>query len=122
MENHNSLSDYTKEELLELARDMLVVADKTYWLFFTSNMGGRCHTFIEFNGLISKYAEIAKKCAERGIDFTSASVHSGALLPVEEHDLMYIAEKLRCIFGPILDNDPAKKKKFLKVLAGRTQG
>jgi hypothetical protein len=102
--------------LTKLVRDMRTVQQRTYGLFFASNMGGRVHAFIEFNGLISKYVDICERAAERGIDFTMANVHGATPLPVELHDLEYLAEKLRCIFGPMLNANPAATEAFKRKL------
>lgn len=107
---------YSQEELNQLVTLMRRVADTTYWLFYAAEMGGRCHAFLEFNGLIHKYVDIAARAAEQGIDFTQANTHSGEALPVEEHDLAYLAEKLRCIFGPIIDANPSAKRLMKEIL------
>jgi N-acetyl-anhydromuramyl-L-alanine amidase AmpD len=107
---------YSKEDLQKIASDMHKVAEATYWLFFIQGMGSNCHAFLEFNGLIAKYVDIARKAADAGIDFTQANIHNKTPLPVETHDLEYLAEKLECIFGPILESNPEAKRAFLKKL------
>lgn len=111
---------YTKEELQRLVKDMGGVAESTYWLFFHAGMGSRCHAFLEFNGLISQYVKIAQRAAAAGIDFTQANVHNQTPLPVEIHDLEYLAEKIRCIFGPLIDANPEARELFKKKLFPET--
>ena len=74
----------TKSDLIEIGKRMHDVVEETYWTFFRAGMGAHCHAFLEFNGLISKYAQICERAAERGIDFTQASV-------VSEDDTAYYA-------------------------------
>lgn len=107
---------YSQEELEDLAKKMRAVANATYALFFSAGMGGECHAFLEFNGLIQKYVDIASRAAQQGIDFTQANVHNSKALPVEDHDLAYLAEKLRCIFGPIIDANPEAKELMKEIL------
>lgn len=99
----------TKEALVALAGRMQKVSDKVYWLFFREEMGARVHAFIEFNGLLAKYVDICTRAAERGIDFTQANVHVGIQLPVEDHDVEYLAEKLECILTPFLEQPRARE-------------
>lgn len=99
----------TKDELVALAGRMQTVASETYWLFFHAEMGARVHAFIEFNGLIGKYAEVCARAAEQGIDFTQANVHVNAPLPIEDHDIEYLAEKLECILTPFLVTPRARE-------------
>jgi hypothetical protein len=114
----SSSYEYSKEELVKLANQMEKVADTVYWLFFHANMGGQVHAFIEFCGLLNKYTEICKRCAEQGIDFTMLNTHSRQALPVEGHDVEYLVEKLDCIFGPIIRANPETRAAFAKLLEG----
>lgn len=108
--------NWTKSELNAIAREMVDVADATYWLFFRRNMGGKAHAFIEFCGLLGKYTELCAKAAAQGIDFTEASVHGSTPFPVEVHDMQYLGEKLRCIFGPMIDANPAARAALKRAL------
>lgn len=92
----------SKDELQALAKRMRQVADQTYALFFAHGMGSEVHAFLEFNGLIQKYVDICTRAADAGIDFRMTNTHNGTPLPVEAHDIEYMAEKLDCIFGPAL--------------------
>lgn len=96
----------TKEELLALTARMRAVANKTYDLFFRAGMGGDVHAFIEFCGVLSKYVDICERCAEQGIDFRMLNTHSNRALPVFGHDMVYLGEKLDCIFGPAIRGNP----------------
>jgi hypothetical protein len=81
-------------------------------------MAGKCHAFMEFNGLLSKYIELCQAANEAGIDFTTANKHHAQALPVAEHDMEYLAEKIECMFGPTLRANPKARAAFLRVLLG----
>jgi hypothetical protein len=93
-----------------------MVCNRFYELCFHSNLGSTAHSFLEFNGLMAKYVELLERAAESGIDPHMVNEHSGVVLPVETHDMRYLAEKLRCIFGPIIDSNPEAKQILMKVL------
>ena len=105
-------------ELQLLTERMARVAENVYWLFFYAEMGSRVHAFLEFNGLLLKYVQICRRCALDGVDFTQFNTHTGQALPVEVHDMEYLGEKLRCIFGPIIDANPAARAALKKALFG----
>lgn len=107
---------YTKEDLIHVTREMRATAGKVYDLFFWSGMGSKVHAYIEFCGLLSKYVDICQRAAERGIDFTVSSVHTGIPLPVEVHDMHYLGEKLACIFGPMIAANPKAREALKKEL------
>ncbi len=106
----------SKEELRDLARRMRVVSNETYNLFFVLGMGSEVHAFIEFCGVLSKYVDICERCAEQGIDFRFLNTHSGAGLPVEVHDMVYLGEKLDCILGPAIRSNPAASEALKQAL------
>ena len=108
----------SRAELIALAERMDKVARQTYALFYRENMGGEVHAFLEFNGLIAKYAQICQRCAAEGVDFRHMSTHTGQALPVEVHDMVYLGEKLQCIFGPIIDANPAARAALKQALFG----
>jgi len=112
------MTEGTKAELAALVERMDEVACRTYGLFFGANMGGEVHAFIEFNGLLGKYVEVCARCAAQGIDFRFLNTHTGQALPVAVHDMEYLGEKLRCIFGPIIDANPAAREALKKALFG----
>lgn len=105
-------------ELDLLISRMREVSSRVYWMFFGAGMGSEAHAFIEFNGLISKYVDICERAAEKGVDFRDANVHTRVSLPVEGHDMDYMAEKLRCIFGPAIDSNPELRDRFKRKLFG----
>lgn len=107
---------YSQAELVDIAKEMHAVADRVYWLFFKSGMGGKVHAYIEFCGVLNKYVEICGRAAVRGIDFTASSAHSGKTLPVEVHDMTYLGEKLDCIFGPMLAANPEAREALKRAL------
>ena len=76
--------------------------------FYSGAVYTHNHTFIEFTGLINEYIKICLSAAKNGIDFTQANTHTGVGLPVKDYELKYLAEKLNCIFGPILQNADKK--------------
>ncbi len=94
------------------------VADDAYWLFFSRGMGAKVHAYIEFCGLLAKYTEICARAAFDGIDFTVANGHSRTPLPVEVHDMIYLGEKLECIFRPMLASNPAARAALKRALFG----
>jgi hypothetical protein len=101
-----------------IIQDMKMLASATYNMFFKENMAGKCHAFMEFNGLLSKYIELCQAANEAGIDFTTANKHHAQALPVAEHDMEYLAEKIECMFGPTLRANPKARAAFLRVLLG----
>jgi hypothetical protein len=84
----------TPEEILVA---MEIAANNYYREAIATN----CHTFIEFTGLINEYIKICKRnLKQRGVDFTKTSVHcpDELKLQIEDWELQYINDKLRCIF------------------------
>lgn len=112
----------SKEELLRLVARMRAVSNATYDLFFTTGMGGDVHAFIEFCGVLSKYVDICERCAQQGIDFRHLNTHGNTALPVENHDMEYLGEKLDCIFGPALRSNPAAAQVLRHALFGSGSG
>lgn len=87
-------SPQTPEEILQA---MTIASDNYYREAIATN----CHTFIEFTGLINEYIKICQRnLKQRGVDFTKTSAHcpGGPRLQIEEWELDYINDKLRCIF------------------------
>lgn len=58
-----------------------------------------CHALIEFNGLINAYIEACQQAHDAGIDFTACNTHTGVELPMADHAVDYVAEKLACIYS-----------------------
>lgn len=105
---------YTEEELKEMVRKMQRVTSDLYPKLCATG----CHTFIEFCGLMNEFIKVCEQAAQDGIQFPLANEHSGIVLPVATYNLMYIAEKLRCIFGPTIDANIEAKKVFARELLG----
>lgn len=89
-----------------------------YWLCFNAKIGNTVHSFIEFNGLMSKYIDLLAIAKEQGLDLMDINEHNGVALPIEEHDMRYLGEKLRCIFGPLIDHNPTARAALKKALFG----
>ncbi|MEG4572655.1 hypothetical protein QUA56_08115 [Microcoleus sp. N3A4] len=88
------LSPQTPEEILEAMK----AASSNY---YREAIATNCHTFIEFTGLMNEYIKICERnLKQRGIDFTKSSVHCPGepKLSIEDWELQYINDKLRCIF------------------------
>jgi len=84
----------TPEEIVEA---MKIAANNYYREAIATN----CHTFIEFAGLINEYIKICERnLKQRGVDFTKTSAHCPGepKLQIEDWELHYINDKLRCIF------------------------
>ncbi len=107
-----------KAELMETVAIMRGLTEQIYWQMFRAEIGWRAHPFLEFNGLLGKYVDVCAAAAEKGIPFPDANIHTGIPLPVEVHDLVYLAEKLGCIFGPIIRANPEARAVFAKELLG----
>lgn len=56
------------------------------------------HPFIEFCGLMNEYIKACRSAHEKGIDFSECNKHAGNHLPLEDHEIRYLNEKLECIF------------------------
>jgi len=97
------------------------VSNQFYWMCFNSKLGSTAHSFLEFNGLMAKYVELLERAAEAGIEPHMVNEHTGVALPVEEHDMRYLAEKLRCILGPVIDSNPEARQILMKILFNPTQ-
>lgn len=115
-EVHGDAGNYSVEELKIIARDVRKLAESFYWTCFRAGVGTRCHPFIEFNGLMGKYVQLVEEAAAYGLQFPYASDHSGIELPMKEHDAKYLAEKMRCIFGPYFKANPEMAEVFCRIL------
>ena len=56
------------------------------------------HPFIEFCGLMNEYIVACAAAHADGIDFSECNTHAGIDLPMKEHNITYVNEKLECIF------------------------
>jgi hypothetical protein len=68
--------------------------------YYREAIATNCHTFIEFTGLINEYIKICERNLNQGVDFTKTSTHCPGEpeLHIEDWELAYINDKLRCIF------------------------
>ncbi|MFN9474653.1 hypothetical protein [Acidovorax sp.] len=78
----------------EIIRDMQAAADS----FYARAVRIGNHPFIEFAGVLNEYITACRGAAAAGIDFTACSTHTGQQLPLSQHQVAYINEKLECIF------------------------
>jgi hypothetical protein len=105
-------SPQTPDEILEA---MNIAAHNYYREAIATN----CHTFIEFTGLINEYIKICERnLKQRGVDFTKTSAHCPCepRLQIEDWELNYLNDKLRCIFPNL------QLVKIEKTLDCRTEG
>jgi len=100
-------------ETVKMLRDL---NNQFYAMCFQANVGGRAHSFMEFNGLMSKFIDLMGRAVEEGMDPHQLNEHNRTPLPVETHDMEYLAEKIRCMFGPTLDANPEAKAAFVKAM------
>ncbi len=89
-------------------RQMLEEMQATSDRFYRSAARIGCHAYIEFCGLMNKYIDVCRRAEAQGVDWLMANTHTGAPLPFENHDLVYLAEKLSCIYGPALQGDKGR--------------
>jgi hypothetical protein len=98
-----------------------LLSQRFYALCFSSNVGTFCHSFLEFNGLISKYVDLLQDAAQQGADIAALNVHTGRPVPeVADHHWHYLAEKLECIFGPWLVTNPRAREILRREFLGET--
>lgn len=97
--------NYTKEERVAMLEKMRRASDAFYYLAQQTH----CHPFLEFTGLINEYITICHKAHLLDVDFTMTSIHTGKPLPIDDHNVAYLGEKLGCIYGSSLDEDKARK-------------
>jgi len=99
-----------------LRRAQLLLSD-FYWTCFRAGIGSRFHSFLEFCGVMSAYLQMAQCVVEDGGQLLGLNVHGGQRPAVPEHKLMYLAEKLNCIFAPFLRGTSEETKEaFLRAL------
>lgn len=92
-----------------------------YWACFTHNIGGRAHAFLEFCGIMTAYVQVLESAVRAGLDPQELNAHTGEPIPVQGHEIQYLAEKLNCIFGPVLSSNPEARKILLKELFNITE-
>lgn len=79
--------------------EMLASMRKASAVFYTAAIHIGCHAFIEFAGLMNQFIEVCRDAETNGRPWTNASVHGGAHLSFEGHQIAYLSEKLECIYG-----------------------
>lgn len=95
---------YTKAEREAMLEKMRRASDAFYYLAQQTH----CHPFLEFTGLMNEYIQICLKAHQMDIDFTMTSIHTGKALPIGDHNIAYLGEKLSCIYGSSLDERAAR--------------
>jgi hypothetical protein len=70
------------------------------------------HQFVEFTGLLNEHIRICERAHQEGKDFSTCGA-----LPVENHHLKYIGEKLNCIYGDSLTEEQGEVLR--KAIMGR---
>jgi hypothetical protein len=102
---------YDKKERDEQITAMTKVSGDFYYAAARTDV----HAFIEFTGLMNKFIDVCRNSSAAGVDFNESNTHTGDALVVEDHDLVYLAEKFDCIFGPTLA-DPKNRKVFFDAM------
>lgn len=100
---------YTKEQREEQIKKMEAVSSA----FYTGAVHTHVHAFVEFCGFMNKFISVCQQTSNADRDFNEANTHTGNELVVHDHDIIYLAEKFDCIFGPILA-DPVKRRLFFR--------
>ena len=67
-------------------------------VFYRLAVQAGCHPFIEFTGLMNEYINCCESADRSGIDFADCNKHAGQNLPMHQHEIDYVNEKLECIF------------------------
>lgn len=84
----------TKEQRAEMIAKMRAVSKG----FYAAAVSIGNHPFIEFTGLINEYITCCELANAHGVDFTECNTHGSKELPMAQHHINYINEKLECIF------------------------
>lgn len=113
-----SLQQYTQDELEEIVSRMDRISSDVYWLMFRRGIGSDAPPFLEFCGLMSKYVQVCRAAAKKGVQFPFANEHTGMALPMETYDVDYLAEKFACIFGPYFRAQPKMADRFMRRVLG----
>lgn len=89
-----------------VSKTLGALVERFYWACFHTGIGSKCHAFLEFNGVMSKYVELVRLAEAEGIDPQHINQHLPLALKVDNHHLEYLGEKLRCIFAPFIRDNP----------------
>jgi len=106
------MNDHTRDEMEAAIRKMRAVSAA----FYPAAANTGCHAFIEFCGLMNEFIKVCETTMNSGGDFLSANTHNEMPLKMESFQAAYLAEKLDCIFGPTIRENPAAKKVFTEWL------
>ena len=89
-----------------VSKTLGALVERFYWTCFHTGIGSKCHAFIEFNGVMSKYIELVRLAEAEGINPQRINQHLPLALRVDNHHLEYLGDKLRCIFAPFIRDNP----------------
>lgn len=78
--------------------------------FYRMAQRTRIHTFLEVNGFLVELIQMYEQHMTAGGNFITDHPRP------KPHQMSYIAEKIDCIFGEILAEDPASREAFLRTL------
>jgi hypothetical protein len=98
---------YSDEELKTIIQQVSEASNEFYYKAARTG----CHALIEFCGLMNEFVQMCRMTMEAGEDFTMANTHSGHSLKAQDYQIKYLAEKLDCIYGPVL-SDPRNRDLF----------
>jgi lipopolysaccharide biosynthesis protein len=105
--------EYTADERKQMLEKMRRLSNA----FYSEAVQIGVHSFIEFTGLMNEFIDICRNADVQGVDFVRANTHSNKAMSIADHQIHYLAEKLDCIYGPML-KDPANKRAFVKAFLG----
>lgn len=112
------LTEKRKAELRETIALLRRLNAEFYGLCFEHGVGSRCHAFIEFNGMHSKFIDMCERLLHQGVDFAYVNGHGSEALPFDAHDVLYLGEKFNCIFGHSM-TDPKIRRVFQLAAFGK---
>ncbi len=106
-----------KERRAEALQRMKAASDTFYGLAVRTG----CHAFIEFAGLMNEFITLCHKAEADGVNWLMANTHTNTPIPIREHNIDYLAEKLDCIYGPSLEA-AGLRNYFARRFVGTHQG
>ncbi len=87
-----------KSEALALVLRLDVEVHALYWRMFALGTGGQFHAFVEWCGVMREHLKIVEGLLKADVDAFNMNTHTGQALPIPQHQLSYLAEKMECIF------------------------
>lgn len=109
---------FDKPARLKMIEDMREAAKR----FYGAAVGTRSHAFLEFTGLMNEYVAIAEHAESQGNEhWPQANQHIAIPLPLQPHNVVYLADKLACIYGQTLRNNNQLRRLFTEQLLGRAE-